>query len=680
MIRFRRWSPLLAAALFAPVRLTAQSPLTVASPDGRTQVTVSLDSGFVRYAVRHAAADVVTPSRLGFAFRNAPLLGDSLRIVGSRRASYDSTWTQPWGEVRTVRDRHNELQVDVAESKASGRKFTVTFRVFDDGLGFRYEIPDQPGIGDYEISDELTEFALADNASAWWIASNRPRLDRSEQLYSEGPVSTLDSVQTPLTMKMSNGTYVVIHEANLVDYPRMFLAGPRMESRVLRAALAPWADGVKVRGRTPLVTPWRTLQIADRIEQLQPQLLTLNLNPPSRLADVSWIVPQKYVGIWWGMHLGTMTWSSGPKHGATTANTRKYIDFAAANGFKSVLVEGWNIGWDGDWIRNRNAFTFTKPYPDYDLAGLAAYAKSKGVGLIAHNETSGGIENYERQLEDAYKLYQSLGIHAIKTGYVADTVGGGQSHYGQYAVRHHRKVIETAAKYGIMVDAHEPIHDTGERRTWPNMMSREGARGQEYNAWSGDGGNPPEHESMLFFTRMLAGPMDFTPGIFDLFMKSAGNGPRPPEESRPRTTLAKQLALYVVLYSPLQMAADLPENYANQPAFQFIKDVAVDWDTTRVLQGAIGDYVLVARRQRGAPTWFVGAITDEEARTFTVPLDFLTPGKRYEAEIYADGPGANWRSNPLPVTISRRAVTSATRLTVSLAPGGGQAVRIRQLP
>ena len=305
---------------------------------------------------------------------------------------------------------------------------------------------------------------------------------------------------------------------------------------------------------------------------------------------------------------------------------------------------------------------------------------SKGVGLIAHNETSGGIENYERQMEDAYRLYQSLGIHAIKTGYVADTVGGGQSHYGQFAVRHHRKVIETAARYGIMVDAHEPIHDTGERRTWPNMMSREGARGQEYNAWGAEGGNPPEHESMLFFTRMLAGPMDFTPGIFDLLMKSAGQGPRAPEQSRPRTTLAKQLALYVVLYSPLQMAADLPENYANQPAFQFIRDVAVDWDTTRVIQGAIGDYVLVARRQRGAPTWFVGAITDEEARTFTVPLDFLTPGKRYEAEIYADGPGASWRDNPLAISITRRAVTSATRLTVSLAAGGGQAIRIRELP
>jgi alpha-glucosidase len=664
----------------APAALAAQSALTVASPDGKTQVVVEVQSGALRYSVRHGGANVVTPSRLGFAFKGAPPLGDSLRILGSRRATYDSTWTQPWGEVARVRDHHNELQVDVVESRAPARRFTVTFRVFDDGLGFRYELPDQPAVTDYEISDELTEFTLADNGSAWWIASNRPRLDRSEQLYSEGPISTLDSVQTPLTMKLTNGLYVVIHEANLVDYPRMFLAGPRMESRTLRAALAPWADGVKVRGRTPLVTPWRTIQLADRIEDLQPQVLTLNLNPPSRLTDVSWIAPQKYVGIWWGMHLGTMTWSSGPKHGATTANTRKYIDFAAANGFKGVLVEGWNIGWDGNWIENKNAFTFTKPYPDYDLPGLAAYAKSKGVGLIAHNETSGGIENYERQLEDAYRLYQSLGIHAIKTGYVADTVGGGQSHYGQYAVRHHRRVIETAAKYGIMVDAHEPIHDTGERRTWPNMMSREGARGQEYNAWGAEGGNPPEHESMLFFTRMLAGPMDFTPGIFDLLMKSASNGPRTPEESRPRTTLAKQLALYVVLYSPLQMAADLPENYAGQPAFQFIRDVAVDWDTTRVISGAIGDYVVVARRQRGAPTWFLGAITDEVARTFTVPLGFLTPGKRYVAEIYADGPGASWRTNPLPVSISRREVTSATRLTVALAPGGGQAIRIRQLP
>jgi alpha-glucosidase len=667
------------AALSWTAHAQAQGPLRVASPDNRNVVTVDVHEGALRYSVSRDGTPIVLPSRLGFTFRNAPALRDSLRITGETHSTFDDTWTQPWGELSKVRDHHNELRVAVAEGTPSARHFMLVVRAFNDGIGFRYELPDQPGLTDYEISDELTEFALADNAQAWWIASNRPRLDRSEQLFSEGPVSTLDSVQTPLTMQMSNGMYLVIHEANLVDYPRMFLAGPRMESRTLRAALAPWADGVKVRGRTPLVTPWRTIQIADRIEDLQPQVLTLNLNDPSRIADTHWITPEKYVGIWWGMHLNTMTWSSGPKHGATTANTKQYIDFAAANGFKGVLVEGWNTGWDGNWINNQNAFSFTQPYPDYDLPGLAAYAKSKGVGLIAHNETSGGIANYERQMDDAFRLYQSLGITSIKTGYVADTVGGGQSHYGQFAVRHHRKVIETAAKYHIMVDAHEPIHDTGERRTWPNMMSREGARGQEYNAWGAEGGNPPEHETILFFTRMIAVPMDFTPGIFDILLTKTG-AQRTLEESRVRTTLAKQLALYVVLYSPLQMAADLPENYKGKPEFQFIRDVAVDWDTTRVLAGRIGDYVAVARKTRGKDEWFVGAITDENARTLDVSLDFLPRGRSYVAEVYADGPGANWRTNPLPVAMSKRTVTSASKLSIAMAPGGGQAIRIRPAP
>ena len=344
------------------------------------------------------------------------------------------------------------------------------------------------------------------------------------------------------------------------------------------------------------MTPWRTIQIADRAADLAPSVIGLNLNPPSVIANTDWIKPMKYVGIWWGMHINTMTWSSGPKHGATTANAKRYIDFAAANGLGGVLVEGWNTGWDGDWIQNRNAFSFTKAYPDYDLAEVARYAHSKGIHLIVHNETSGGIENYERQMDSAFALYHSLGLDAIKTGYVTDTAGGGQSHHGQYMVHHYRHVIETAAQYGIMVDAHEPIHDTGERRTYPNMMSREGARGQEYNAWGAEGGNPPEHETNLFFTRMLAGPMDFTPGIFDILLERGTGRPRRPDESRPRTTLAKQLALYVVLYSPLQMAADLPENYENKPAFQFIRDVAVDWDTTRVIDGKIGDYVIVARK------------------------------------------------------------------------------------
>ncbi len=655
-----------------------QAQVRVTSPDGRNQVTVEIRDGRLTYSVARNARVLINPSLLGFEFRGAPPLRDGLRITDTTRASHDEWWTQPWGEVSRVRDHHNELAVGVVEAASPNRRFTLRIRVFDDGLGFRYELPEQPGLGTFDISDELTEFAMAGNMRAWWIPSNRPRKDRSEELFSAAPVSTLDSVQTPLTMEGEDGhTFMVIHEANLVDYARMFLAGPRMEGRTLRAALAPMADGNKVHGRTPFVTPWRTIQLADRLTDLAPSVLGLNLNPPNALPSTDWIHPMKYVGIWWGMHINTMTWSSGPHHGATTENAKRYIDFAAANGFGGVLVEGWNTGWDGDWIANRDAFSFTRSYPDYDLAAVAAYAHQKGVRLIVHNETSGGIQNYERQIDSAFTLYRSLGLDAIKSGYVTDLTSEGHSHYSQFMVQHYRRVIETAARYGIMVDAHEPMHDTGERRTYPNMMSREGARGQEYNAWSGDGGNPPEHETILFFTRMLDGPMDFTPGIFDILIERGTGRPRRTDESRVRTTLAKQLALYVVLYSPLQMAADLPDNYEHQLAFQFIRDVAVDWDTTRVIDGRIGDYVVVARRERGGQTWFLGAITDEQSRTLDVPLNFLAPGRRYVAEIYADGPGANWMDNPLPVTISRRTVTSASRLRIVMAPGGGQAVRIR---
>jgi alpha-glucosidase len=670
--------PCLAGAALAVAAAPLQSQVRVASPDGRTEVVVALHEGRLTYRLARDGRALILPSVLGFNFRWAQPLRDGLRITDTTRQSRDEWWTQPWGEVARVRDHHNELAVTVQEAAAPGRTFTLRVRAFDDGVGFRYELPEQPGLGEFQIEDELTEFNLADNGRAWWIPSNWARKDRSEMLYSSGPVSVLDSVQTPLTIELQGGrTYMVIHEANLVDYARMFLRGTRTESRLLAAALAPMADGVKVRGRTPFTTPWRTIQLADRVTDLAPSLLGLNLNPPNALASTDWIHPMKYVGIWWGMHIGTMTWSSGPKHGATTENARRYIDFAAANGFGGVLVEGWNVGWDGDWIANRDAFSFTQAYPDYDLKAVSAYAKQKGVRLIVHNETSGGVENYERQLDSAYTLYRSMGLDAIKSGYVTDLTTEGHSHYSQYMVRHYRRVIEAAAQYGIMLNVHEPMHDTGERRTWPNMLSREGARGQEYNAWSGDGGNPPEHETILFFTRLLAGPMDFTPGIFDLLIERGSGGARQPDQPRVRTTLAKQLALYVVLYSPLQMAADLPENYERQPAFQFVRDVAVDWDTTRVIDGRIGDYVVVARRERGGQTWFVGAITDEERRTLDVPLSFLTPGRRYVAEIYADGPNAHWLDNPLPVNITRRTVTSATRLRVALAPGGGQAIRIR---
>jgi len=682
MMMRRRFVPGIVGMAVAGAVLTtvaaAQPSLQVVSPDGRNVVTVTVRQGTLSYSFDRQGKPILLPSRLGFDFRGAPPLGDSVRIVDSARTKVDETWTQPWGEVARVRDQHNELRITAEETTSRHRRFVVAFRAFDDGVAFRYELPEQPGLGDFEIMDERTEFTFAQNARAWWIPSNKPRLDRSEFLYAASPLSTLDSIQTPVTLELGDGhTAVVIHEADLVDYPRMFLAGRGMENNSLRAALAPMADGVKARGHTPFETPWRTIQVASTVKELAPSLLGLKLNPPSAISNTSWIKPMKYVGIWWGMHMNVWTWSSGPKHGATTENTKRYIDFAAKNGFGGVLVEGWNVGWDGDWIANRNAFSFTKPYPDYDLPGVAAYAKQKGVKLIVHNETSGGLANYERQLDSAYTLYQSLGVDAIKTGYVTDTMGGNHSHYSQVAVRHHRKVIETAAKYGIMVDVHEPIHDTGERRTWPNMMSREGARGQEYNAWSGDGGNPPEHETILFFTRLLSGPMDFTPGIFDIQEIRGAGRPRRVDESRVRTTLAKQLALYVVLYSPVQMAADLIENYEGQPAFKFIKDVAVDWDTTRVIEGKIGDYVVVARRERNAQSWYIGAITDEEGRTFDVPLAFLTPGKKYVAEIYADGPGANWATNPLPVAISSKPVDSTSRLHMVLAPGGGQAVRIR---
>ncbi|MDP2470562.1 MAG: glycoside hydrolase family 97 protein, partial [Candidatus Palauibacterales bacterium] len=650
----------------------------VASPDGRTVVTIEARRSGLFYRVDRDGRTLLLPSRLGFEFKGAPPLRSGLEITQVARDSLDRLWEQPWGEVRYVRNHYNELRASIAETADPGRRFDVVFRVFDDGIGFRYELPEQPNFGQFEVMDELTEFAFADNPRAWWIPSNWPRKDRSEMLYASSPVSVLDSVQTPLTVESTDGrTVMVVHEANLVDYPRMFLAGEFLESRTLRAALAPMADGVKARGHTPFNTPWRTIQLADRAADLSPSVLGLNLNPPSVIEDTDWIHPMKYVGIWWGMHIGRDTWASGPRHGATTANTKRYIDFAAANGFGGVLVEGWNVGWDGDWIANADQFSFTESYPDFDLKEVADYARDKGVRFIAHNETSGGLANYERQLEDAFALYQSLGIDALKTGYVTDEIPGGHSHYSQVMVMHHRKVIETAARHGIMLDVHEPVHDTGERRTYPNMMTREGSRGQEYNAWSGDGGNPPEHETILYFTRLLAGPMDYTPGIFDILRAGPDGTPRAPWLPRVRTTLAKQLALYVVLYSPLQMAADLPENYEGQPAFQFIRDVAVDWEFSATLAGKIGDFVVVLRKEKDGPDWYLGAITDEEPRSFDITLSFLPEGESFVAEIYADGEGADWLNNPLPVEISSRPVDATSKLTLRLAPGGGQAIRIR---
>ena len=663
----------LAAALSALLPGGIRAQETVAAPDGRTEVTVQVDERGLYYRVSRDGTPILLPSRLGLVLRDAPPLWDSLRITGAERQVRDESWTQPWGQVAEVRNHYRELRVSVEEVAAPGRRFDVVFRAFDDGVAFRYELPEQPGLGAFVITDERTEFHLAMDGRAWWIPAGDP--NRYELLYSSSPASRMERVHTPLPIEMQNGYTVVLHEANLVDYAGMSLE--RTGPRTLEASLARWANGDKVRGRTPFVTPWRTIEIADRVEELEPSTLALRLNPPSVIDNTDWIEPMKYVGIWWALHLGVYSWGSGPIHGATTENTMRYIDFAAENGIGGVLVEGWNVGWNAPPDREGGRFSFTEAYPDLDLPRVAAYAEERGVELIGHHETFMDVESYERQMEDAYDLYESLGIHAVKTGYVGDRTAAGHDHHGQYMVRHWRKVLDVAAEHRIALNVHEPIKDTGERRTYPNMMTREGARGAEYDVWGGEGGNPPEHATILFFTRLHGGPMDYTPGTFDIFLESARDGPRAPEEPRPRTTLAKQLALYLVLYSPLQMASDLPANYQGHPAFKFIRDVPVDWHETRVLHGKIGDYVVVARRQRDGDEWFVGAITDEEARSFEVDLSFLEPGRDYVAEVYADGPDAHWLTNPLAYTISERDVQHGTTLTVELAPGGGQAIRIR---
>jgi len=665
---------LLTALLLFCSPLAAWAVVQVDSPGKVLSVQVDTDpDGRPSYMVLRHGKPIIAPSRLGFLLVDAPKLDRNLVLGMPVTRSFDETWEQPWGERRVIRNHYNELRVTLTEKVAPTRHFDVVFRVYDDGVGLRYDFPDQPDLKDVRIGQELTEFNIADEATAWWIPAFE--WNRAEYLYHRTPVEEIGDAQTPLTLRTSDGLHLSIHEAALVDYAGMNLT--RVEGRRLRAALTPGSGGQAPVERTaPFHTPWRTLQVGERAGDLVESSLILNLNEPNTLGDVSWFKPMKYVGVWWEMHLDKKTWASGPKHGATTADVMRHIDFAAKHHLGGVLVEGWNLGWDGDWFGNGEDFDFLKAYPDYDLRKLAAYAKSKGVHLIAHNETSGNAAHYETQLEDAFALYQSLGIDAVKTGYVADAgqakvIGrDGKRHYawheGQDMVRHYQHVVDVAAEHHIAVDAHEPVKATGLRRTYPNFVAREGARGMEYNAW-GNPGNPPEHEENLVFTRLLAGPMDFTPGIFKMQTRPG---------SHVSTTLAKQLALYVTIYSPIQMAADLLDHYeANPKPFKFIEDVAVDWDETRVLNGEVGDYVTIARKERGGEDWFLGSITDEQPRTLQTKLDFLTPGKRYTAQIYRDGPDADWAKNPEAIVIEQREVTSADTLTLKLAPGGGQAIR-----
>ncbi|WP_168846624.1 glycoside hydrolase family 97 protein [Sphingomonas sp. S2M10] len=664
-----------ALALAAPA-FAQTAPATVTSPDGHLAVTVATDNdGRPFYTVARDGKPLVNPSMLGFLFTDAPKLQRNFRIEASTTSASDTSWDQPWGEWKTIRDNHRELRVRLKETTALGRVMEVVFRVFDDGVGFRYALPGQPNLKTAHILDEMTEFAIAQDGEAWWIPGSE--WNRDEYLYNRTPISSVPLAHTPLTMKLADGTHIAIHEAALVDYAGTWLQ--RVEGTRFKTVLIPGAGAAKVTRDAPFVTPWRTMIIAKDAPGLYMSHIELNLNEANKLGDVSYFKPSKYVGVWWEMHLDKSGWGSKPVHGATTANVQRHIDFAAKYGFPGVLVEGWNVGWDTAWFGDGKGFDFDKPTPDFDAKLLADYASKKGVALIGHNETGGSMSHYESQLERAMRFAHDHGEHVVKTGYVADAgqierVGPHgepmrEWHDGQFSANHHLRVLDMAHRYQVAIDAHEPIKDTGLRRTYPNWVSREGARGMEYNAW-GDPKNLPNHESNLFFTRMLAGPMDFTPGVLSL----TGKGGTPL-----LSTEAKQLALYVVLYSPVQMAADLPENYEKHlAAFQFIRDVAVDWEETRVLNGSVGEYVTVARKARGGSDWFLGAVGDDKPRSLSVPLSFLDAGKRYEAQIYRDGDDADYRTEKRhSIVIEKRAVSAADTLTVKLAPGGGQAIRFR---
>ena len=658
------------------------------------------NGGIPVYSVSYDQKTIIKSSALGFTFVNNDNFNSNFEILGSEKRAVDETWKPVWGQVSEIRNHYEEVTVHLKQ-RSTNRLLDIIFRVFADGVGFRYEFPKQPGIKYFIVTDELTQFNLTGNHKAFWIPGD---YDTNEYPYTTCKLSEIDNkelvekstaiavrvapdryaVQTPLMMKTGDGLYINIHEAALVNYPAMQLHVDTA-SYELSARLVPDAYGNKAYLHAPCHTPWRTIIVSDKATDILASNMILNLNDPSAIQNTSWITPMKFVGVWWEMQTGKGTWSYSDypdstdakgnlipngRHSANTANVKRYIDFASKNGIKGVLVEGWNIGWE-DWFGNwkENVFDFVTPYPDFNVKEISDYAKAKGVDMIMHNETSGSATNYERQMDTAFRFMKEFGYKAVKTGYVGRIIPRGEHHDGQWMVNHYLRTIEKAASYQIMIDIHEPMRPTGLQRTWPNFMACEAARGNEYNAFSN--GNAPDHETILPFTRSMGGPMDYTPGIFKLTHYASDT------TRRVHTTLAKQLALYVTLYSPLQMAADLPENYeAHMDAFQFIKDVPVDWDDTKILDAEPGDYVVIARKRKGTDNWFLGAITDENARQFVEDLSFLDKGKKYIATIYADAPDADWKTNPEAYTIKKMTVTSTTHLSLKLAPGGGTAVSI----
>ncbi len=659
----------------------------VSSPDGKIAVTVSDDDGQLKYKVNYAEKQVIDPSLLGLRFSQHHGFDSDLKVVDSASCSSDNTWEQPWGERRYVRDQHNQLTLSVQRSEPK-QDLNLVVRVFNDGLGFRYDVPKQKALGEVLITEELTEFNMDENANSWWIPARQ--WNRYEYLYNKTTVNEMEMAHTPVTMKLTNGLHVSLHEAALVNYSGMSIEHRRGNNLV--ANLAPRPEGGLVKTQTPFKTPWRTIQISPDAVGLVNSDLILNLNEPNKMGDVSWFKPGKYVGIWWQQHIKDRTWGNDGIHAATTEATIEFMDFAAKYNFDGVLVEGWNTGWDGDWYNNGDVFSFTETYPDFDIEKVAEYGRKVGVRLIGHHETSGNLTNYENQLDDGFDLYQENDVAIVKTGYVAD--GGKlkridekgitryEYHDGQFNIAHHMRVLEKAAKRNIAINAHEPVKDTGLRRTYPNWVSREGARGQEFNAW-GVPPNGPNHVSDLVYTRMLSGPMDYTAGAFDL--RPSERPPITPEmgrhdkRSRIEHTLAKELSLFVTIYSPIQMVMDLPENYEARPkAFQFLVDVPADWAQSKALSGEVGEYLVIARQDRNSTDWYLAAHTNEHARTLSADLSFLGEGD-WQAQIYRDGDSADFDKDPYNIVIEEKIVSRQQSMSFDLGRSGGAVVRFIKL-
>ena len=714
---------MLFAAAAATIGASAQEVLR--SPDGELELRFSLsDKGEPTYALDYKGRAVVLPSRMGLELRgDAPALEfgaeiqkggygepvslyDGFEQCGAVRSEFDETWQPVWGEESSIRNRYNELAITLRQPQ-SGRQMVVRFRLYDEGVGFRYEFPEQEAMTYFTIREERTQFAMTGDHTAFWIPGD---YDTQEYDYTESKLSEIrqlmqqaitpnssqtpfspTGVQTALQLKSDDGLYINIHEAALVDYPCMHLDLDD-ERMVFTSHLTPDAQGWKGYMQTPCHTPWRTVMVTDDAREILASRLILNLNEPCAIEDTSWIKPVKYVGVWWEMITGKSDWAytqelpsvhlgvtdyaavkpSG-RHAANNANVRRYIDFAAEHGFDQVLVEGWNVGWE-DWFGHTKdyVFDFVTPYPDFDIEALNNYAHEKGVRLMMHHETSSSVRNYERHLEAAYDLMNRHGYNAVKSGYVGDILPRGEHHYGQWMVNHYLYAVQEAARHHIMVNAHEAVRPTGLCRTWPNLIGNESARGTEYQAF---GGTKPMHVTLLPFTRLQGGPMDYTPGIFSMEVSKLN----PANNSHVNATIANQLALYVTLYSPLQMAADVPEHYEQyMDAFRFIKEVAVDWDESRYLLAEPGDLIVIARRAKGSAEWFVGGVTDENRRTAEFSFDFLDPEKSYVATLYADAPDADYQTNPEAYTIRTGKVTAKSKLKVEMAAGGGFALSIRE--